>query len=129
MIRSSAWGLTATQVSLETVPAGTYEVYLTVWEDNTSATFDVRLEGSIVLSGFRSGSAGSWSRLGPWLTTVSDGSIDVPTAGPERECFRDRGLAVRLQSHFQHPDRCVDGARIRRNVSVRCHGCSSRVRL
>jgi len=82
MIRSSAWGLTATQVSLLTVPAGTYEVYLTVWEDNTSATFDVRLEGSTVLSGFRSGSAGSWSRLGPWLTTVSDGSIDV-TAGPD----------------------------------------------
>jgi lysophospholipase L1-like esterase len=82
MIRSSAWGQAATQASLLAVPAGTYDVYLYVWEDNYSATFDVRLEGQVVLSGFRSGGAGSWSRLGPWRTSVSDASLDV-SAGPD----------------------------------------------
>jgi hypothetical protein len=82
MIRSSAWGQNATQVSLLTVPTGGYDVYLYVWEDNFSATFDVRVEGQIVLSGFRSGSAGSWSRLGPWRVSMTDGSLDV-TAGPD----------------------------------------------
>ena len=82
MIRSVVWGWTQTQVSLLAVPAGTYDVYATVWEDNKSATFDVRLEGAVVRAGYQSGSAGSWARLGPFRATIGDGAIDL-TAGPD----------------------------------------------
>ncbi len=58
-------------------PIGTYQVYLYVWEDNASATFDVRLQGKLVQPHVRSGGAGEWKRLGPWLTTVADGTIRV----------------------------------------------------
>ncbi len=77
MIRSSIWNRNGSNVRLINVPSSTYRVYLYVWEDNFSQTYDVRLEGQTVLSGYSSGAGGHWDKLGPWTVAVSDGSIDL----------------------------------------------------
>ena len=82
MIRSAIWGWSLTTIRISAIPSGTYQVYLTVWEDNNSASFDIRLEGSLVRGGYQSGSGGRWERLGPWPATISDGTLDL-TAGPD----------------------------------------------
>jgi hypothetical protein len=76
MLRSSVWGADA-EVTLKNVPGGTYVVYLHVWEDNDPEVFDVLLNGKKVAEKYNSGSAGHWSRLGPWPVTVTDGRITV----------------------------------------------------
>lgn len=80
MIRSSVWGATPS-VTLSAVPAGTYDVYLYVWEDNFAETFSITLEGAVVKSNHNSGAAGSWSKLGPWRITPTDGNIVLSTSG------------------------------------------------
>lgn len=76
MLRSSVWGEGA-EVTLKNVPRGTYVVYLHVWEDNDPEVFDVLLNAKKVAEKYNSGSAGHWSRLGPWPVSVSDGRITV----------------------------------------------------
>lgn len=80
MIRSSVWSTTA-GIRLTSVPAGSYDVYLYTWEDNATKTFDVMLEGRVVQAGYVSGPAGTWKRLGPWVVTISDGTLDLTTSG------------------------------------------------
>lgn len=80
MIRSSVWS-TSAAVNLLSVPNGTYTVYLHTWEDNNPETFSVFLEGGLVKANHYSGSAGSWSRLGPWTVAVSDGALNLTTSG------------------------------------------------
>ncbi|WP_302467604.1 Ig-like domain-containing protein [Pontibacter vulgaris] len=80
MIRSSIYSSSA-RVTLTSVPNGTYNVYLYVWEDNNAQTFSVSLNGSVVQSNYNSGAAGTWKKLGPWTTTISNGSINVTTSG------------------------------------------------
>ena len=114
MIRSSVWGSSLSTVRLSAVPNGSYHVYLTVWEDTCSTTFDIRLEGALVRSGYQSGSAGRWERLGPWPVTLSDGTLDLD-AGPDAEPLRDRALADRHPAATQLPtdgrvDRPAEGA-------------------
>jgi hypothetical protein len=77
MIRSSVWNSAGSNVTVSAVPNGTYEVYLYVWEDNSAATYSIYLEGNLVLSNHNSGAAGHWDKLGPWVTTVSDGTIQI----------------------------------------------------
>jgi hypothetical protein len=77
MIRSSVWDSNGSGVTLKGVPEGTYQVYLYVWEDNESVTFDITLNGSVVQGGVKSGSAGQWKKLGPWTTPVTHGRIEV----------------------------------------------------
>ncbi|WP_375754421.1 DUF4038 domain-containing protein [Corallococcus exercitus] len=80
MIRSSVYG-TAAQVRLGAVPSGTYDVFLYVWEDNATKTFDLRVEGLLVQDDYVSGAPGVWKRLGPWTVSVTDGALDVATSG------------------------------------------------
>ncbi len=86
MIRSSIWGRTdgaspnPASLSL-TVPNGTYDVYLYVWEDITPATYSISLEGAVVQANYNSGSAGTWARLGPWRKTITDGTINLSASG------------------------------------------------
>lgn len=80
MIRSSVWGNNAT-LTLKAVPSGTYEVYLYVWEDNYPAVFSVRLENNLVLNNYNSGSAGTWKKLGPYRTAVTDGTLNLTAQG------------------------------------------------
>ncbi|MEO5729088.1 MAG: hypothetical protein ABI134_15990 [Byssovorax sp.] len=73
MIRSSVYSTTAA-VAIGAVPSGTYDVYLYVWEDNATKTFDVRAEGVLVQDDYVSGAPGQWKRLGPWVVPVTDGT-------------------------------------------------------
>lgn len=80
MIRSSIWS-TAAAVRLQSVPSGSYTVYLYTWEDNNAETFSIYLEGSLVQANYNSGAAGTWRRLGPWTVNVTDGTLDLTTSG------------------------------------------------
>jgi hypothetical protein len=80
MIRSSIWS-GAPSVVLNAVPNGMYDVYLYLWEDNHPEIFSIKVESSIVLSSYNSGSIGTWKRLGPWRTTISDGTLNISTQG------------------------------------------------
>ncbi len=77
MIRSSIWNTDGTLVRLTAVPNGTYHVYLYVWEDNHSQTFDILVNGKVVRQRYSSGAAGHWERLGPWTAEVVDNTIEV----------------------------------------------------
>lgn len=77
MIRSSIWNPSGSNVTLTSVPAGIYLVFLYVWEDNVPQTFDISLEGQIVRAGYSSGSAGHWEKLGPWIADITDGTIGI----------------------------------------------------
>ncbi|MCB2379221.1 hypothetical protein LGH70_16600, partial [Hymenobacter sp. BT635] len=80
MIRSSVYG-PSIAATMSNVPAGTYSVYLYVWEDNKAEVYTIRLEGQVVRANYNSGSAGSWARLGPFTAAITDGTINVTTSG------------------------------------------------
>jgi hypothetical protein len=80
MIRSCIYSTTAA-VTLGAVPSGSYDVYLYVWEDNATKTFDVRVEGTLVQDDYVSGAPGQWRRLGPWVVSVTDGALNLTTSG------------------------------------------------
>ena len=65
------------QCSLTSVPNGNYDVYVWVFEDNQSLNATLSINGNVVLASYNTGSAGHWDRLGPYLTTVSNGTIQV----------------------------------------------------
>jgi len=77
MIRNSIWNNRGSNVTLKDLPDGTYKVYLYVWEDNVSQTFDIFINGNHVRQGYVSGPAGHWERLGPWMVDVTNGTITV----------------------------------------------------
>ncbi|MCI0551037.1 MAG: PKD domain-containing protein, partial [Anaerolineae bacterium] len=77
MIRSSHWSENGLQFSMSAVPNGTYDVYLYVWEDNFPATYNIFVEGTLVLSDYNSGTPGHWDRLGPWRVNITDGTINI----------------------------------------------------
>ncbi|MBA3685858.1 MAG: hypothetical protein H0W72_11550 [Planctomycetes bacterium] len=84
MIRASVWGSNGgVHVHMTAVPSGTYDVYLYVWEDLVSRTYSIAVEGTPAQTGYQSGAAGTWKRLGPWRRTISDGAIDVTTSGAD----------------------------------------------
>ncbi|MCY2967136.1 MAG: hypothetical protein NT069_26445, partial [Planctomycetota bacterium] len=80
MIRSSRWGRDLT-LDISNVPAGVYQVFAYVWEDNQSTQFEIRLNGEVVVAEHRSGGAGEWQKLGPWKASVADGSIRLSARG------------------------------------------------
>jgi hypothetical protein len=80
MIRSSRWS-GQLDVVFKNVPAGSYEFFAYVWEDNNSETFDIALNGQEVVRQFQSGAAGTWKKLGPWHVAVADSSIRLTTRG------------------------------------------------
>ena len=80
MIRSSVWGNTV-NLNVTSVPSGSYDVYLYVWEDNQNQTFSIALEGIVVIPTYNSGSAGTWNKLGPFRASITDGEINVSANG------------------------------------------------
>ncbi len=58
-----------------------YQVWLYVWEDNFAQIYSISLEGFVVLANFNSGTAGTWSKLGPYPVNITDGAINVTSAG------------------------------------------------
>ena len=81
MIRSSYWYHPI--VTLRAVPAGSYQVWVYVWEDNYPVTYSISLEGNVVQSNYNSGPAGTWRKLGPFSATINDGTIEVRGTGAE----------------------------------------------
>ncbi len=79
MIRSSYWG--NANVTVQAVPAGNYQVWVYVWEDNFTFTFSLSLEGQVVQTNYISGSAGTWKKLGPFPVSISDGTINLAAIG------------------------------------------------
>ena len=80
MIHSFRWNRQA-KITLIRVPDGKYAVYAYVWEDNNPETFGVSLEGREVVRDYYSGQEGQWRQLGPWITTVTDGTIEIRSRG------------------------------------------------
>jgi hypothetical protein len=81
MIRCFAFQRGSSAVKMNAVPPGTYHVFLYVWEDNFPQVFDLFVQGKEVVKGYNSGPAGHWDRLGPWTAVVTDGVIEVKSAG------------------------------------------------
>ncbi|MDO7852495.1 Ig-like domain-containing protein [Hymenobacter convexus] len=80
MIRSALFG-TGPTLAVSGVASGTYSVYLYIWEDNSPETLNIQLEGQTVRTGYSTGSAGHWERVGPFTANVTDGTINVGTTG------------------------------------------------
>jgi hypothetical protein len=80
MIRSSLQGEEVV-VTLNDVPKGTYSVFLYVWEDDTTHSYGIALNGVEVVGRYDSLNSGHWERLGPWVATVADGAITLSTSG------------------------------------------------
>jgi len=79
MIRSSRWG--GNRVDILDVPAGSYTVFLYVWEDNNREIYTISLNGREVVRDYQSGPAGHWERLGPWPVRVNQGMIQLTSRG------------------------------------------------
>ena len=88
MIRSSIYGENIA-LAVGAVPAGIYQVWLYVWEDNNAEVYSVSVEGSVVQPNYNSGPAGTWSRLGPFQANITDGAINVSATGGAQRTFRD----------------------------------------
>ncbi len=82
MIRSSIGSRNA-GIEFSNVSSGTYFVYLYVWEDNFSMRFNVSVQGQVVQSDIVSGSAGSWTRLGPYAAAVTNGQLSIRAIGTD----------------------------------------------
>lgn len=80
MIHSFRWNRRA-HIKVTGVPRVKYAVYAYLWEDNNPETFSISLEGRKVVEEYYSGIEGQWRRLGPWIKTVTDGIIDITSAG------------------------------------------------
>jgi hypothetical protein len=80
MIQSSLWG-TNIGISLDSIPSGSYQVYLYVWEDNNPEVFSVSIEGVVMQSDINSGPTGTWTKLGPYSVDILDGTLNVVAAG------------------------------------------------
>jgi hypothetical protein len=80
MIHSFRWNSRA-KITLTDVPRGKFAVYAYVWEDNNPETLSISMEGRIVAQDYYSGQEGQWRRLGPWMTTVTDATIEITSSG------------------------------------------------
>jgi len=80
MIHSFRWDRQA-DVRVTHVPDGRYAVYAYIWEDNNPERFSITLNGKQVERSYESGYEGQWRRVGPWVTSVRDGSIRITTRG------------------------------------------------
>lgn len=71
-------------LTMTSVPAGTYQIYLYMWldwPDPNPEPFNVQIEGQTVASGILLSTEGQWQRIGPFSATIADGSINVTTSG------------------------------------------------
>ena len=79
MIRSSRWG--GNRIVISDLPDVELTLFLYVWEDSNSETFSIFLDDRLVQHDFQSGRAGSWKKLGPWMTRPSGGKLTLSSRG------------------------------------------------
>lgn len=80
MLRSSRWSRNFS-LKLTNLPAGEYQLFAYVWEDNAPTQFDIEVNGKQVVAGHNSQGAGVWSKLGPWQIPVVNGTIHLTATG------------------------------------------------
>ncbi|HLB72917.1 MAG TPA: hypothetical protein VJJ98_02770, partial [Sedimentisphaerales bacterium] len=80
MIHSFRWDQKPS-VKITSMPPGRYAVYAYLWEDNNAETFDIFIQGQLIVEKFYSGVQGQWRRLGPWIVTITDGTIEITSTG------------------------------------------------
>ncbi len=80
MIHSFRWNRRA-QLKVTGMPKGKYAVYAYLWEDNNPESFSILLQRKVVARDYYSGREGQWRRLGPWIATVTSGTIDITSSG------------------------------------------------
>jgi mono/diheme cytochrome c family protein len=93
MIRSSVWG-DKVDLELTNVPAGKYQVFLYVWEDNHNERFKLLVNDAVVVDAFESGTAGMWKKLGPWRAESANGKIKVSARASSHGAANLSGLEV-----------------------------------
>ncbi len=81
MLYDGYWGGGSTPAFSIPVTTGVYDIYLYNEEDDGSTTFGVTVEGVVKATGIQSGPKGNWQKLGPYRTTVIDGTLNVNTTG------------------------------------------------
>lgn len=93
------------------VASSSYDVYVTVFEDNNPIVYDLALEGVTVISGGNSGPGGTWQRLGPFRTTIPTASstsrppepASTSPASSSSRFSRSRGAWLRVaRAHLVH---------------------------
>lgn len=82
MLRSFVYNSSGpVRVTLRAVPAGSYEVYVHVFEDNAAEVYSLSLNQQVVLRTYSGGPAGSWARLGPYAVNVTDNVLELAGSG------------------------------------------------
>lgn len=81
MLFDGYWGGGSTPAFRIPVATGVYDIYLYNEEDDGSTTFGVTVEGVVKATGIQSGPKGNWQKLGPYRTSVIDGTLNVNTTG------------------------------------------------
>jgi len=66
---------------LSNVPAGDYEVYLYVWENDWPETYSLFIENKLVVKNYNSRGRGYWDKLGPFAVRINDGDIEIGSKG------------------------------------------------
>ncbi|HET6426627.1 MAG TPA: c-type cytochrome domain-containing protein, partial [Planctomycetaceae bacterium] len=126
MIRSSRWG--GNRIELTDLAAGTYTVFLYVWEDNDPETYAIAVNGRQVEAKYNSGTAGHWDRLGPWYTTARDGKIVLTSQGGAANFSGIelwQGKYDGLPTTLSEDDLAFFEKRIRPLLAQRCYECHS----
>ena len=78
MLRSSRYN-TQARIELRDLEPGPYSLRVYVWEDNNSESYSLALDGTVVAPDQKSGTAGQWVRLGPYVVQVGDSKQIVLT--------------------------------------------------
>ena len=78
---TSAVGGTNVGATIGGLSNGTYSVYAYIWEDNNPETTDIVVEGKTMKTGYNTGAAGHWERVGPFKVDITDGDLALTTSG------------------------------------------------
>jgi len=82
MIRDFVWQKGSTNVKVDAIAPGAYQIHLYVWENDNPAVYDIYVQDKMVVHGHNSGPAGHWDKLGPWPVTVGEnGLLHIYTGG------------------------------------------------
>ena len=68
-------------IRISAVQNGTYDAYLTVWENDFPESYSITLQGAVVVANRNSVGAGVWARLGPFRVRVQDHSVRLGSQG------------------------------------------------
>jgi hypothetical protein len=80
MIRSSRWG-GSIDFAFSSVPAGDYQIFVYIWEDNNNERFSILVNDKIAQENFDSGTTGMWKKLGPFAAEAREGKLKISARG------------------------------------------------